>query len=59
MPATKKNKVFNKNKIQGIVDPSVRNLENHPFFIKKAKEAKELLDRAPLPERTDKTKKRS
>lgn len=34
----------------GIVDPSVKNYENHPFFVKKAKEAKEWLKKVGLPE---------
>lgn len=57
MPATKKNKKFSKNKIHGIVDPTVRNYENHPFFVKKANEAREILKESPLPERITKAKK--
>lgn len=46
-----------KRKLPGVIDPSVGSYANDPFFIKKAEEAKELLRRAPLPERTSKTKK--
>ena len=41
MSATMKNKkTANKKKINAIVDPEVDNYEKHPFFIKKANEAK-------------------
>ena len=33
-----------KSKIIGIIDPEEGNYEKHPFFVKKAREAKALLD---------------
>ena len=33
-----------------VVSEKVRNYENHPFFVKKAKAAKAFLDRVGLPE---------
>jgi hypothetical protein len=38
------------------IDPNIPSYENHPFFIKKAKEAKELLDRVGLPKELTKKK---
>ncbi len=61
MPILKKNtKAYReklRKKLGGVIDPSVGSYANDPFVIKKAEEAKELLRRAPLPERTSKTKK--
>ena len=44
-------------KLHGVIDSSVGSYANDPFFIKKAEEAKELLRRAPLPERKKEAKK--
>jgi hypothetical protein len=49
MPATKKNKKVANKKTFAIVDPSVGNYEKHPFFIKKANEAKALIKKAGMP----------
>ena len=56
MPATKKNKKTSKKKIYGIIDPNVGNYEKHPFFIKKAKEAKALIKRVGLPKEVNDSK---
>jgi len=37
------------NKVIGIVDPKVGNYEKHPYFVKKANEAKVLLKTVGLP----------
>jgi hypothetical protein len=42
-PKTKRKKVF------GVVDSKVGNYEKHPFFIKKANEAKALIKKVGLP----------
>ena len=49
MPKTKKNKRTANKKIHGIIDSSVRNYENDPFFVKKANEMKELIEKVGLP----------
>jgi hypothetical protein len=52
MPATNKNKkASNKKKTLAIVDPKVGNYEKHPFFVKKANEAKALLKVVGLPKK--------
>jgi hypothetical protein len=45
-----------KNIIFGIVDPKVSNYEKHPFFVKKANEAKALLKAVGLPKKLAKAK---
>jgi len=49
MPASKKNKKTTNKKIHGIIDPSVRNYGNDPYFVKKANEMKELIEKVGLP----------
>lgn len=56
MPATAKNKKPVNNKASAIVDSKVGNYEKHPFFIKKAKEAKALLKAVGLPKKLAKAK---
>lgn len=55
MPVSIKNKKTNtKKKTSAIVDPKVGNYEKHPFFVKKANEAKALLKAVGLPKKTAK-----
>ncbi len=57
MPQTIKNKsVSKKKKILGVIDKSVGNYEKHPFFVKKANEAKALLKAVGLPKKLAKAK---
>ena len=57
MSATMKNKsTTNKKKSHAIVDPKVGNYEKHPFFIKKANEAKALIKVVGLPKKMAKSK---
>jgi len=57
MSQTSKNtKKPGKKKILGIVDNSVGNYEKHPFFVKKANEAKALLKSVGLPKKLEKSK---
>lgn len=57
MSATNKNKkTSNKKKTLAIVDPKVGNYEKHPFFVKKANEAKALLKTVGLPKKLAKAK---
>jgi hypothetical protein len=57
MPETAKNKkTSTRKKVIGIVDPEVGNYEKHPFFVKKASEAKVLLKAVGLPKKLAKTK---
>ena len=57
MSATVKNKkAASKKKILAVVDPKVGNYEKHPFFVKKAKEAKALLKAVGLPKNITKSK---
>ena len=57
MSTTIKNKkATNKKKINAIVDPKVGNYEKHPFFIKKANEAKALIKVVGLPKKMAKSK---
>ena len=53
MPITKKSP---KKKSKAIVDPKVGNYEKHPFFVKKANEAKALLKSVGLPKKMAKAK---
>jgi hypothetical protein len=41
-------------KILGVVDPNVGNYEKHPFFVKKANEARAILKEVGLPKDTKK-----
>lgn len=43
-------------KFRAIVDPKVGNYEKHPFFVKKANEAKALLKAVGLPKKLAKAK---
>ena len=54
MPA--KNKITTKKKTHAVVDPKVGNYEKHPFFVKKANEAKALLKAAGMPKKLAKAK---
>ena len=45
-----------KKKIPGTVDKSVGNYEKHPFFVKKANDAKTLLTAVGLPKKPAKAK---
>ncbi len=56
MPVIAKNKKTAKKKILAVVDPKVGNYEKHPFFIKKANEAKALLKAVGLPKKLAKAK---
>jgi hypothetical protein len=57
MSATIKNKrISNKKKTLAVVDPKVGNYEKHPFFVKKANEAKALLKAVGLPKKLAKAK---
>jgi hypothetical protein len=57
MSATVKNKkAASKKKILAVVDPKVGNYEKHPFFVKKAREAKALLKAVGLPKNITKAK---
>ena len=57
MPQATKNKnTSKKKKILGVVDKSVGNYEKHPFFIKKANEAKALLKEVGLPKKLARSK---
>lgn len=55
MPVSAKNKkTEKKKKTFAIIDPKVGNYEKHPFFVKKANEAKELIKAVGLPKKTAK-----
>ena len=54
--AVKYKKPGNKKKPLAIVDPKVGNYEKHPFFVKKANEAKALLKTVGLPGKLAKAK---
>ena len=56
MPAIQKNKKVNPKKLFGVIDPKVGNYEKHPFFVKKANEAKAILKRVGLPKKVAKGK---
>jgi len=52
VPETTKNKrTSHKKKTLGAVDPTVGNYEKHPYFVKKANEAKALLKAVGLPKK--------
>ena len=52
----KNKKIINNKKVNAIVDPKVGNYEKHPFFIKKANEAKALIKVVGLPKKMAKSK---
>jgi hypothetical protein len=41
-------------KIFGVIDPNVGNYEKHPFFVKKANEARAILKEVGLPKESKK-----
>jgi hypothetical protein len=43
-------------KFLGVIDPNVGNYEKHPFFVKKANEAKAILKALGLPKKPAKAK---
>ncbi|MCX6317580.1 MAG: hypothetical protein NTW29_09835 [Bacteroidetes bacterium] len=49
MPVTLKKKKTSKRKVTPVIDERVGNYEKHPFFVKKAREAKALLKTTGLP----------
>ena len=49
-------RVTKKKKISATVDSSVGNYKKHPFFVKKAKAAKAILDEVGLPKKSQKNK---
>ena len=54
-----KNKIISlarKKKVFAVVDPRVGNYEKHPFFVRKANEAKALLKAVGLPKKLSKAK---
>lgn len=51
MPATTKKKKVIKKKASFVIDDAVGNYEKHPYFVKKANEARALLKAAGLPKR--------
>ncbi len=53
MPATTKHKSNSKKKkVFAVVDGKVGNYETHPFFVRKANEARALLKAVGLPKKT-------
>lgn len=57
MPVITKNKSNSKKKrVFAEIDPKVGNYEKHPFFIRKANEAKALLKAVGLPKKLSKAK---
>ena len=56
MPVISKHKKTGAKKVLAVVDSKVGNYEKHPFFIKKANEAKALLKAAGLPKKLAKVK---
>ena len=57
MPAPTKNKKTNtQKKFFGVIDSKVGNYEKHPFFVKKANEAKAILKVVGLPKKRAKAK---
>jgi hypothetical protein len=56
MPVAAKNKKLQRKKTLAVVDPKVGNYEKHPFFIKKANEAKALLKAVGLPKKLARAK---
>jgi hypothetical protein len=57
MPSmTKNKKTKNKKETFAVIDSKVGNYEKHPFFVKKANEAKTLLKAVGLPKKLSKVK---
>ena len=57
MPVSTKNKkTGGKKETLAVIDPKVGNYEKHPFFVKKANEAKALLKAVGLPKKLAKAK---
>ena len=56
MPAAKNKNTGRKKKTFAIVDPKVGNYEKHPFFVRKANEAKALLKAVGMPKKLAKAK---
>ena len=57
MPVTTKYKSNSKKKkVFAVVDPKVGNYEKHPFFVRKANEAKAILKAVGLPKKLAKAK---
>lgn len=56
MSVTGKNKKPLNKKTLAVVDPKVGNYEKHPFFVKKANEARALLKTTGLPKKLSKAK---
>ncbi|MBI1781579.1 MAG: hypothetical protein HYR66_09450 [Sphingobacteriales bacterium] len=52
----KKKKTSSAKKVNAIIDQQVGNYEKHPFFVKKANEAKAILKTAGLPKKLAKSK---
>lgn len=50
MPVTAKNR--RSKKLSAVIDSKVGNYEKHPFFVKKANEAKAILKKVGLPKKT-------
>jgi hypothetical protein len=56
MPAIQKKKKINPKELFGKIDPNVGNYGKHPFFVKKANEAKAFLKAVGLPKKLAKAK---
>jgi hypothetical protein len=56
MPLKAKNNPNSKKKIYAVVDTKVGNYEKHPFFVRKANDAKTLLKAVGLPKKLAKAK---
>jgi hypothetical protein len=56
MPTTKNKNATTKKKTHAVVDAKVGNYEKHPFFVKKANEAKALPKSVGLPKKMAKAK---
>ncbi len=56
MSAAKNKNTRSRKKTLAVVDPKVGNYEKHPFFVKKANEAKALLKAVGLPKKLAKAK---
>jgi hypothetical protein len=52
--SAKNKKAISKKRTSAIIDPKVGNYEKHPFFVKKANEAKALIKAVGLPKKTAK-----
>ncbi len=56
MPIIKQKSKLKKQQSTGVVDNSVGSYEKHPFFVKKANEAKALIKKVGLPKELTKKK---